>query len=291
MFTIGETLVSVLAITTTIGCGVTGWQWRSCRQRLVQSVRDRKAAQASEQTAIRQIRVTSQQLRQIVLDLNGMAEQLGEDAAGTVAYVARASANVLDVADCMQDFAMKGDREVKLDCETINLGFFLDQIIASLKVSGDIGPRQWEVSAALSEARLLGDARALRHVLTRTLGVVVGGTQPDDGIAVRVEPRGTMAALVSAGVRRNADVGDSSANAVAKREGLRLKLAESLVAAHGGQLEILQRDGTGPEVTLCFPAARFSLGGAADKPVVRTDRTPVGGTGAPQDRFADVLAA
>ena len=270
MFMILATATCILAAIAAAGWAWAIRQWRTPREAAAkcadcaQSERRRKAAVASEQMAMRQMSATSQQLREIAMNLHGGAEHI--DRTGTVdaAVIDIASSKVFDIADHLHEFTVSSDREIMLNTEQIDLQFVLEDVIAALRASAPLARRNWVIAPDLSQAWLTGDERALRHVLWRTLIVAHCATARDSQIDIRLEQNWKTADLVIEGLpHRPAPLWRLNEEEQPRPEQARLELAKRLIEAHGGKLEIVARDNKGPLVNLSFPADRLSTVGPA----------------------------
>ena len=120
------------------------------------------------------------------------------------------------------------------------------------------GRRHWRMPEAAA-AWLWADRRALRHVLGRVLADAVRNTRNEDWIDIALRPVADGLALVveDEGVGFAAPDGGGAVAADSRGIGLRLALARSLMAAHGGRLEVEALPKVGSRVTLIFPASRI----------------------------------
>jgi len=220
-------------------------------------------AKAAEQAAIRRIRLISQDLRTIGLNLQGIADNvawIGPPLAGNITVVA---ATVFDMADDLHEFTMQADPAHVLNDEQLNLTVLLDGALSDVAKAIRPGRREWRLGPSVSPTPITADRRALRYVLTRVLIVVVRGTGQDGVIDIAMAPRDDGLALVIEGV--GGHQAGQAAESVSDEDGdasdARLALAHTLMQAHGGRLELEQRPGAGVRATVFFPSAR--LPGAA----------------------------
>jgi signal transduction histidine kinase len=199
-------------------------------------------------------------LRGIGMSLHGHADHLIATSHDQAAGIATAAADLLDMADDLQDHTVQaGDARVLRE-EQVALSAALGDAIATVSIGIGPGRRNWRISADLDDIALRFDPRALRHMLSRVLADAVRNTRQDDWIDISLDTAGAAEDLVMV----IADEGAGSATPEAGRPvardsrgiGLRLTLARALMAAHGGRVEVEASAGVGTRVSLVFPASR-----------------------------------
>jgi hypothetical protein len=225
-----------------------------------------KAKQA-EQAAIRRMRLISQDLRAIGLNLQGISDNvgwIGPKFAGDIAVVA---ASVFDMADDLHEFTLQVDTAHVLNDEQLNLTVVLDGALSDVASAVRPGRREWRIGASISPTPIKADRRALRYVLTRALIVVVRSTGQDGVIDITMAPHADGLALVIEPADGNEAPQPAAAPSAddAKTADARLALAHSLLQAHGGRLELELRPGLGTRATVILPRARLT--GAAGSAV------------------------
>jgi hypothetical protein len=240
--------------------------WAHTPRRVRDALARLEKAKQAEQAAIRRIRLISQDLRTIGLNLQGIADNvawIGPPFADNITVVA---ATVFDMADDLHEFTMQADPAHVLNDEQLNLTVLLDGALSDVAKAIRPGRREWRIGPSVSPTPITADRRALRYVLTRVLIVVVRGTAQDGVIDIAMVPRGDGLALVIEAVGGNqaAQPAGSPSADDANAIDARLALAHTLMQAHGGRLELEQRPGLGARATVFFPSAR--LPGAGRSP-------------------------
>lgn len=245
------------------------------RRDMVRAQAGREAAQASEQTATRLLRLAANELQ-------GHADRLsaGGDAAQVPSHaisLAASSAQVLGLADELQDHTLpdlgtQALREELLDpAEAVQAG------VGALALALEPGRRHWRVESRAPSLRLWADRRALRHVLARVLGDAARNTRQDDAIDIAILPTadGLCIEVTDEGTGLASPEPSNAALRDSRGIGLRLALARALMLAHGGRLEVEAAARVGTRVRLVFPAARLrDPGGQALRPTADAMRLP-----------------
>ncbi len=224
----------------------------------------REAAQEAEQSAMRRLRLAAHDLRGIGMSLHGHADHLIATNHGHAGGIASAAADLLDMADDLQDQTVQaGDARVLRE-EQVSLAAALSDAIATVNIGIGPGRRNWRISPDLNDIALRFDPRALRHMLSRVLADAVRNTRQDDWIDVSVDGLSSGSEAAEDLTVVIADEGAGAATPEAGRPvardsrgiGLRLTLARALMAAHGGRVEVEASSGIGTRVSLVFPATR-----------------------------------
>jgi signal transduction histidine kinase len=237
---------------------------------LARAKADRDRALVAEAATMRVLRMSVADLRADTMRLLGYAERLverdGREPPSHVSGILSMVQQLLQHADDMQDYAVPSAASRRLQPESIPLRALIEDSIAT--VAATLGPsaRHWRVGAGLEEITLLGDRRALSHVLGRVLSNAARHSRHDDWVDVSLERWPTGIALViedeGAGLvasRRPLEPGEKETRGI----GLGLVLARVLMEAHGGQLTIESVARVGTKVTVRFPIERVAAPGDA----------------------------
>jgi two-component system cell cycle sensor histidine kinase PleC len=237
--------------------------WTRCQ--MSAATRECARAQAAERAAIRTLRLAAGELRVPAMTLLGYADRLsqnpfaagGGELATHSAAIAGATMQVLDLADGLQDLTVGEPSSRVLRPENLALEPMLLDAMAA--VDAMLGPtrRHWRLAPGIA-IRLQVDRRALAQVLARVLGnaarlsrdrdhIGISAVTTENGVNILVEDEG-------AGLPAGADVVAGSFGAASSRGvGLGLALARTLMAAHGGTLNIQSTSQVGSLVVLTFP--------------------------------------
>jgi len=242
---------------------VAGWARGPRRARDIESQLE-KARQA-EQAAVRRIRLASQDLRTIGLNLQGMADHLASAAPPAPNDMAVVAAAIFDIADDLHEFSLQAGPAHVLNEESLKLAHALDAALTDVSKAIRPGRREWRVAASLSPVSVRADRRALRYVLTRVLIVLVRSTGPEGAIDIELTPHPDGVALVLTADASKPIAGMTASLAAEQGEAVeaRLALAHTLFQAHGGRIEIELRPNEGARARLTFPRARLLEPGAA----------------------------
>jgi len=229
-------------------------------------------AREAEQAAIRRLRLVSQDLRRIGLNLQGIGDNMGWIGPPYATDITMVAATVFDMADDLHEFTMQSDNAHVLNEEQLNLTVVLDGALSDVANAIRPGRREWHIGASVSPTPIKADRRALRYVLTRILIVVVRGSgqdgvinismEPrDDGLAVVIEAAGDAAAARPDGSPSTTGLpsaDETMADEDAKAISTRLALAHTLIQAHGGRLELDLRHGLGIRASMILPRSRLT---------------------------------
>jgi len=226
-----------------------------------------ETAIAGEKSALRQLRLASHNLRAIGMTLQGHAEHLEAGGQPDSVGIANAAIGVLDAADYMHEWAEHAETTHVLNEEVLSLRSALDEAISTIARAIRPGQRTWNVDPDVFVLQLRVDRRALRHVLMRALSVSARSSSHNDTIDIRLqgaELDGGKRAVELVIEQQSVSSGHSS-SAAGGTPDLRLTLAHALMQAHGGKLEVDQRDGL--SVHIAFPVERVTKSSdAARKP-------------------------
>jgi signal transduction histidine kinase len=262
---------AALVAVITVSAFALGWFCAAQRQRHRLGER-LSELEKSEQSAVRQIRIASYDLRAIGLRLHGNAGVLVAGQVPQAGEIASAAYDVFDMADDLHGFTMRADGTRVISDETIELAPAMRDAMLSVSTAMGPGRRTWDLAPELAVTRLRADRRALRHIFSRVLAEAVRATGHDDRIRIGVIPQDNGLAVVIADERG----GQPGAGAVRQPQldsrGLdsRLLLARALMHAHDGHLELDVRPGMGTTVRLVFPADRVVRAATATPPAEDT---------------------
>lgn len=213
-----------------------------------------KARQA-EQAAIRRIRLASQDLRTIGLNLQGIADHLAAPVPTVPNDLAVVAAAIFDIADDLHEFTRQAGPAHVLNEEPLKLAHALDGALTDVSNAIRPGRREWRVAARLSHVGVKADRRALRYVLTRVLIVLVRSTGPQGAIDIEFVPHADgMALLMTADASAPlAGMAGSLMTEHGEAVEARLALAHTLFQAHGGRIEMELRPNEAAMARLIFP--------------------------------------
>lgn len=210
--------------------------------------------------------------------------------AGLQAGLAAAAAELLDIADTLQDRGVPTEAPPLLREEVVDLAAEAVEAATQAQILLGPGLRNWRLPQPAPATWLWADRRAVRHVLGRVLADAVRNTGHQDWIEISLRPHpdglelvvedegigisalatarltevregdaqtaGAGAAEPGTGTAAETGLGASVAVADSRGIGLRLSLARSLMQAHGGRLEVEAMARVGSRVCLVFPLAR-----------------------------------
>ena len=211
----------------------------------------------AEEMLVRRMRLAAHDVRGVGMTMHGHADHLVAAGHADAAGIASGAADLLDLADDLQDLTIDTESPRMLRDETVVLGAVVDEAIGAVCATILPGRRNWRIQPDLRPIRLRADRRALRHAITRILADAVRGTRNDDWIDVGGDHSGGGYSLFIADEGKGA----STPDAVARRQdsrgiSLRLALARALIEAHDGHLAVEAHAGVGSKVSLMFPAER-----------------------------------
>lgn len=223
----------------------------------------RDAAQSTEQTATRLLRLAAHELRGIGMTLHGHADQLADAAPPHAVGLAAASSQILGLADELQDHTMPNLGTQSLREELIDPAEALNAAVAATALSLEPGRRHWRVVAAPGTL-LWADRRALRHVLARVLADAARNTRQNDAIDLMVQHAADGLSLVIEDEGSGLATPEPGRTSPGRKTGgdsrgigLRLALARALMLAHGGRLDVEATAQVGTRVRLTFPTTRL----------------------------------
>ena len=243
-------LLLALAACVALAAGLIAGQRN--RARLAEQL---KTSIATEKSAVRQFRLASHGLRATGMALQGHAEHLEGLGMPDTAGIGNAAASVLDVADYMHEWAEHAETTHVLNEEVLALGPAVDEAVSIVTLAIRPGRRTWNVDPDVLAMRLNADRRALRHLLTRALSVAARASSRDDSIVIRLESAELEGAKKAVALIIEAQPGPAERTTpavIGSGPDLRLTLARTLMAAHGGTLEVEQRGGVSVRMTFPF---------------------------------------
>ena len=236
---------------------------------LTHTFRGRRAAQQAltkEQAQladlVRLVRLTAGDLRSVAVNLLGRAQTAADAERG---FLLSAQATLLDVTEALLSQTEAPNTLHHLREEVVRLRPVIDFVVA--QVTCQLGPsrRAWRLSDDLHSIELLVDRRALHQILLRVLTSAVLATRDGDWITVGC----TWSARVS-GAAWTLTIEDEGAGLpigllrADGREtrglGVGLTLAQTLMQAHGGALQLQSAVRVGTRAELSFPATRVVAG-------------------------------
>lgn len=211
----------------------------------------------NEATLIRRVRLAAHDIRGAGMNVHGHADHLSAEAHASSAGIAVAAADLLDLADDLQDLTLDRSAARTLREEDLALGLVAEEAIAAVSATILPGRRNWRVQPGLRGVLLRADRRAVRHALTRVLADAVRNTRHDDWIDIGCQSVQNGFAVVIADEGNGALTPEQRSKRQDSRGiGMRLALARALIEAHGGQMDVESFAGVGSRVSLVFPAAR-----------------------------------
>ncbi len=229
----------------------------SLSRALGDSRRLHRDAVESEAMLTRRMRLAAHDVRGVGMTLHGHADHLVAAGDADAAGIAAGAADLLDLADDLQDLTIDTQSPRVLRDEAVLLGAVVDEAIGAVCANILPGRRNWRIQPDLRPVRLRADRRALRHALTRILADAVRGTRNEDWIDIGGSPVEGCYTLFIADEGRGAAMPEALARRQDSRGiSLRLALARALVEAHGGHLSVEAHAGVGSKVSLSFPADR-----------------------------------
>jgi K+-sensing histidine kinase KdpD len=248
-------LLPALLAVVTVACLALVLRLVACNRGRAETAEQLKTETTTEKLAVRQLRLGSHNLRAIGMTLQGHAEHLGAGGTPDVAAIADAANSVFDIADYMHEWSQHVQSTQALNEEAIQLGNALDEAVSTIALTMQPGRRNWLIEPDVLAVRLRADRRALRHVLTRALSVLVRSSGHDASIRLRLD--GT-ADEVAVAIEQQPGAG-AGGNPALNGAGpdLRLTLARALMEAHGGTFDVAHCDDRGVRVRIAFPAARL----------------------------------
>jgi signal transduction histidine kinase len=246
-------LLAVVAVCLAVSAAL-AVRLATCQRGRTELAMQLKTLANTEKSAVRQLRLGSHNLRAIGMTLQGHAEHLEAGGAADIAGIAEAATGVFDIADYMHEWIQHGQTTNVLDEETLHLGRALDEAISNVSLKMQPGRRTWNVEPDVLAVGLRADRRAVRHVLTRALSVLVRGSGHDDTIRIRLEStQGAVALVIEL---QPGQQGHSKPTLNGGGPDLRLTLARELMEAHGGKFEVEANDRLGVRVRIIFPVVR-----------------------------------
>ena len=250
-------VATALAIAGALLCLLLVARLRHQRAELQAALQLRLQTTESEAALIRRVRLAAHDIRGAGMTVHGHADHLTAAEHPSSAGIAVAAADLLDLADDLQDLTLDRTAKRTLREEDLALGLVVDEAIASVSATILPGRRNWRVQPDLRPITLLADRRAVRHAMTRVLADAVRNTRHDDWIDIGGQDLENGFAIVIADEGNGALTPERHA---ARRDsrgiGMRLALARALVEAHDGRMEVESFAGVGSRVSLVFPAAR-----------------------------------
>lgn len=250
--------VAILIVLAASACALAalGVGLRRTRRELAVAEHGARRAEDRACVLVRRLRLATHDIRGLGMTLHGHADHLAAAAHGTADGIAAGAADLLDLADQLQELTTDPAAPRVISLERMALGQVADEAVAAVSSAILPAQRNWRIQPGLRGMVLTADRRALRHALTRVLADAVRNTRHDDWIDIggRLDADGVALSV--------ADEGHGSLTPEARpvRQdsrgiGLRLTLARTLVEAHGGRMEVESFAGIGSRVTMVLPEA------------------------------------
>ena len=232
-----------------------GWARSPRRRKDAAAAAELEKVKQAEQAALRRLRLASQDLRTIGLNLQGIADHLAAPAPNTPDDLAVVAAAIFDIADDLHEFTLQAGPAHVLNEEPLKLAHVLDGALTDVSNAIRPGRREWRVSSSLSPVSVTADRRALRYVLTRVLIVLVRSTGPQGVIEIELVPVSDGLALVMTADASTplAGIGGSLISERGEAMEARLALAHTLFQAHGGRIEMELLPNQVARARLVFP--------------------------------------
>ena len=218
--------------------------------------------------ALRRMNEAAGRLRNIGMLLHGFTGTRGNQALPGAALLRQATDEAFQLADDLHEYAVQTPRTHVLHDEPVYLQAVLNNAFEDLAHRIAPGMREFRSFADHSVSSITADRRALRHILSDTLGMAVRATGDGDAITVR-HLRTPVSFVLRIEFNEHPDLpsvvlaaaDDDAAGAV------RMTLARRLIEAHGGVIEVVHEGVELTAIVLQFPAARIvndiATGGAA----------------------------
>jgi signal transduction histidine kinase len=250
--------MSMLALACGGAIAALGFQLARLRRDLAACRHGRGSALEARDVLVRQLRLAAHDLRGVGMSVHGHADHLAATSHDDAAGVAVAAADLLDLADDLQDLTLEAGAPRVLRDEEIVLGEVVEEVVARMAATILPGRRNFRVLPELSLVVLRADRRALGHALGRVLADAVRNTRHDDWIDIAAHRTGAELVLSIADEGRGTLTPGTS---VAKRDsrgiGLRLALVRSLIEAHGGHVNVEALTEVGSRISVVLPVSRL----------------------------------
>ncbi len=240
---------SILLLCLAAGAAAAWQRARACAGRAQAAA---QAALNTHQATLRLLRLSASDQRNLALTLCGHAETMRPCDSALTGLARR----LLDMSEDLAQQVEAPDAPRYLALEDVplmpTLRFAVSQVAAQLGPSR----RAWRIDEAFEHTRLLADRRALNQVLVHVLTNAAASTRDGDWIELSAEPASDGFSITV----QDEGIGLPIAQSGPAREesrgiGLRLTLARSLMAAHGGKLVVESTEQVGTRVRLVLPMA------------------------------------
>ncbi len=119
--------------------------WVQAPRRIRDAMTRMERAREAEQAAIRRLRLVSQDLRTIGLNLQGIGDNMAWIGPPYAAHITVVAATVFDMADDLHEFTVQSDTAHVLNEEQLNLTVVLDGALSDVANGIRPGRREWHV--------------------------------------------------------------------------------------------------------------------------------------------------
>jgi signal transduction histidine kinase len=241
------------------------------RRELAACRHGRDAALDAREMLVRRLQLAAHDVRGAGMSVHGHADHLAASGHDDAHGLAVAAADLVDLADDLQDLTLEAAAPRVLRDEELVLGEVVNEAVARIAATILPGRRNFRVLPELRLVVLRADRRALGHALGRILADAVRNTRHDDWIDISAH-RTTGALILSIsdegkGIQAS---GTSAARRDSRGIGLRLALVRALIEAHGGHVDVEGATEIGSRVSIALPASRL----AALNPPLRSCAAP-----------------
>ncbi len=247
------------------------------RKRAQEATRRAIEAEAANRTKSDFLATVSHELRTPLNAIIGFSEMMKRETfgaigvpryAGYVDDIHESGLHLLDLIDDLLDLSKIEAGKLELHDEVIDLTHLIPNVLHKIEPHRANKDLCLEVDLGSGLPRLLADCRATERMLLNLLSNAVKFTPERGAVKVRafVENGGIHLAVEDNGIGIETDdlekvmvpFGQAEAPMVRtqKGTGLGLPIVRSLIALHGGGMDLRSSEGEGTVVTLSFPAAR-----------------------------------
>ena len=247
------------------------------RKRAQEALRRAIEAETANRTKSEFLATVSHELRTPLNAIIGFSEMMRRQTfgaigvpryAGYVDDIHESGLHLLDLIDDLLDLSKIEAGKLELHDEVIDLTNLIPNVLHKIEPHRAQKNLSLDVELGHGLPRLLADSRATERMLLNLLSNAVKFTPERGAVKVRafVDNGGIRLAVEDNGIGIEADdlekvlapFGQAEAPMVRtqKGTGLGLPIVRSLIAMHGGSLDLRSADGEGTVVTLGFPAGR-----------------------------------
>ncbi|WP_449255681.1 ATP-binding protein [Bosea sp. (in: a-proteobacteria)] len=224
----------------------------------------------------------SYELRSPLTNIIGFAQLLGTETVGALnekqrdytAHIMRSSGALLAIINDILDLATIDNGALALDIQDVDVADTIAQAAAGLHDRLTDSKLALKVEIDPRTGSLRADGKRLRQVLFNLLSNAIGFSSPGQTVQVTATRQGSDIRLTVADQGRGipAEVKEKvferfeshSLGSSHRGVGLGLSIVRSIVALHGGHVELDSTPGQGTRVTAIFPAQGLPLSDAAE---------------------------